>query len=350
MIVERLDQLSAALPPWIANAGLAAASLGAGLVALAVCLGLAFIVLNALRKRQAVELPVKITSQCNLETVFQFKIDLGELEKRVKVAWLWNEGALPVKTIQQVRYVEEALPETALPRPGEETASPAGSPDGKALQKQGAAARKQYQAASGLANILANIGASLAAILPAPLNAPFKRLETAIRQGQKGVSDATAAPRRMQASVHSLESNVKRLGGKPGQTQATASTGAPVGEAQAAVAEMPARRAVTYAYQVTETFPLAPAESQSYRLVFRPQNPFRAWSGPFEVTSQPVELKDLPSPALLKTAQLAGEVDIEAIPWLWKGGLAILGLAWLALNAWWSAALVQWLLHFWRTV
>ncbi|HEX2981250.1 MAG TPA: hypothetical protein VHO48_13355 [Anaerolineaceae bacterium] len=301
----------------------------------AVCLFLAW---RFLQKKQETIVPLRLSSASNLATVYQLRVELGDLRKKIKVACTANHRRLPVKTIQEIQAITETLP--AYPAKTTGTGA-ANKPD---LRGNVKAAGQKAQEINTFANLIASICAGIAAILPGALKTPFRDIANTIRQGQQSVRDVTDEPERIAASARSVKGSVKRLEKTTGMPAAS-SQNSPADAAQAAEPEI-AQRIVTQAVQVIETYPVNPGESQVCRLAFQPRNPLRSYAGDYQIFSQPVELADFPSAGAIKAQSLTSALQVKAAPVIYSITAGVICVGILVFNTWWALLLIQWLLEF----
>lgn len=296
-----------------------------------------------LRKKQQVIFPLHITSRSNLAAQYQIRAELGGLEKAVKSFWEQDGQRLPLTARKHYSYVQEELPQQrALPA----TDHAAGA------SLTGAAAKEKKKASQGLkkvsvvTNLVASISGVLAGILPGAAKTPFREVNTTIRAQQQKVAAGKADVNHLQATKRSLDHDTKRLGEaagvKPAGGQRDNGSGQGDNGGGQAEAHTTGQRLVVTETPVTETARVAPGVSSVCQLIIRPKNPLRSLAGIFQVTVQPVELKEFPLYGPLPVRTLAAEVKIEANN-LQRVLFASLVLAVGALSAWGASALIGWL-------
>lgn len=285
-----------------------------------------------LQKRHQQVFSLKLVSQSNLDVAYRLKVELNGLEKKVKSFWREDGEVLKPTTLKEVSYVDEKLPEftskekQAKPKPG---------------AKKQSAIGKEAKKVSTFANLIANISTVLAELLPGSLKKPFQTVASNIRQGQKSVSEVKAEKTHLEGAVNRLGKDAGSLGSMTkGQGQSSG------GGASTASSDQLARRLVITEYKVTETRSFAPTEASDYQLVIRPRDILKSVSGPFTLTSQPVEAKDFPAYGEVSACTLSGQLDIRPV----SAGAVVLwtigGLGLLALEAWGCVSLIRWLLLF----
>jgi hypothetical protein len=309
------------------------------------------------QRKQEVSFTIQMENTGNVETPLQVKVDLGKLAKGVKVFWWTNNQRQRTKSIPLVSFVDEVLPPSAKPAP---VVTPAPAQKKSEKQKKESPgvkdkAEEKFGMLKGVAYAVASISSGLATILPGPLKKPFKALATNIQRTQSNASQVMSEPERLATSGRQMKANVKRLknpGGapKPGQASSSQAAANPTVAAssvqQVGQVERRVRRKITRTIQVIETRLLNPAEKVIYRLVFRPNNPFARWAGPFAISSQQLEYDDFPSYNEIKPRLLEGNLEIRRMSAVFIVLFLFVCLFILVFNMWCSLALVQWLRGF----
>ncbi len=309
--------------------------------ALAVLVALALWVLSmalgwrGLQRKCQQTLALKLSSESNLATPFQLRVEMNGLEKKVRLIWLQDGERLKFTIIQKATYIEEALPPVVAPQKGKQPR--------QAKPAKKSAIEQEYQKVSKFANLLASIASTLASLLPGSLKGPFANFAASIRKEQQAVGQVKADKDRVTSSAKMLDSNVKQLGSAAGKKKTTQPGAKEASGGGGGFSEGTSRRLIAHQIRVVFTRPLEPREISQCTLIIRPRAPFRDLTGDCQIAGLPVEAKEFPAFGVLKNQVLNGRVDIKAPASIYLALYGLLCAASLTANAVWCFYVVQWL-------